>query len=249
MLPKLTQKGIHIGVLLTKKQQFMSTISLIPKSSIARKQFVAITGLMLLGFVFTHLAGNLLIFAGANAFNAYAQNLANMRPALGLLEIGLALIFASHIMVTMTLVAENRRARNGQYIVAKNVGNRKVSSATMPYTGVMVMVFVILHLLDFTFNILGDPNETINNEDFGLYGLVYNSFSDPVHSGLYILTMIALGLHLSHALQSVFRTLGLFHEKYMPLIEKISFATGWIVAIIYSAIPLSILLGIVKAHH
>jgi len=227
----------------------MSTISLIPKSSIARKQFVAITGLMLLGFVFAHLAGNLLIFAGADAFNNYAQSLANMRPALGLMEIGLAVIFASHIMVTMTLVTENRRARNGQYVVTKNIGNRKVSASTMPYTGIIVMIFVLLHLLDFTFNILGDPSEIINNEEYGLYGLVFNSFSSFIHGGLYVLTMIALGLHLSHALQSVFRTLGLFHEKYMPLIEKISFITGWIVAIIYSAIPLSILLGIVKAHH
>jgi len=222
----------------------MALLSLIPKSSIARKQFVAITGLLLLGFVFSHLAGNFIIFKGAQAFNGYAHGLQELQPVLNLLRAGLFAIFASHVVITITLVKENKQARKNKYVVNKNIGDRKTSSSTMPYTGVAVLLFIILHLCDFTFKIFPAPE--VISQDSGVYGLIFNSFKSPTHSILYICTMIALGLHLSHALQSVFRTLGLFNEKYMPLIEKVSFITGWLVALAYSSIPLSILLGILK---
>jgi len=216
--------------------------TLLPKSSIGRKKFIAITGLILLGFVFSHLAGNLLLFAGPETFNAYAANIASLRPGLYVVEAILALIFLSHIFVTLTLVKENRRARGRGYAVSTDIGQRSLSARIMPYTGGIVFIYVVVHIWDFTFDGFNATGQ-INGDDFGLFGVVYNSFKNPVHALSYILAMITLGFHLGHAIQSVFRTFGWYSSYLMPKIIALSILIGVAIALLYSSIPVAIFLN------
>lgn len=219
---------------------------LLPSSSIGRKKFVALTGLLLIGFLVGHLAGNLLIFLGPEPFNNYAHKLAGLRPGLFVVEFGLLAVFIGHIVVTMQLAAENRKARGGSYGVPAKAGARSFSNRVMPYSGGLIFFFVVLHLLDFTFKLFGYPSTIEGFEgDFELYGVVYNSFSNWVHSYLYVMAMICLGFHLTHAIQSVLRSFGWYDHKLMPVFMRASVIIGIVMAASYSAIPIAVLTRVI----
>lgn len=207
--------------------------------SIHKKQIVAVTGVMLIGFLLAHLTGNFLIFKGPDALNNYAKFLKSLGGLLWAMRIGLILSFVTHMFFTALLVIENRKARGGRYAVNENHrGKSSLASKTMPYTGTVILVYLVFHLLDFTF---AEHTGVINGQDLGLYGLVVNTLSQPLHAGLYIAAMIGIGLHLSHSVQSVFQTFGLNNDLWLPRLEKLSLAVGIIVALGYSSIPVYIL--------
>ncbi|MBI4308750.1 MAG: succinate dehydrogenase cytochrome b subunit [Candidatus Omnitrophica bacterium] len=212
-------------------------------SSIAKKQIVAVTGLALIGFIIAHLAGNLFIYGGPDVFNAYAEELAHFRPALYVVEYALLAVFIIHIWVTALLVLENIKARGGlrRYAVDKPVGNRSLATRLMPYSGTYILLFVLWHLLDFTFIDHDGPRSYIAGKSYGLYGVVVNSFADPAHSFLYIVAMCFLGLHLAHGAQSCAQTFGFNHPKYTPAIKKFSRYFAVLIVIAYSSIPLYVL--------
>jgi succinate dehydrogenase / fumarate reductase, cytochrome b subunit len=220
----------------------MHPLSSYLSSSIGRKQIVAFTGLLLIVYVIIHLAGNLFIYAGPNVFNGYAKKLAGLRPALNLLEAGLLLIFVVHLYVTALLVLENINARS-RYVIEKTKGNRSLASRLMPYTGTVILVFVIWHILDFTLTDHHGPRSVINGQSLGLYGVVFNSFANPLHSLLYILAVIAVGLHLDHGVQSFCQTFGLNHPIYMPMINQISRWFAVVITLGYCSIPIYVLLN------
>lgn len=211
------------------------------QSSIGKKQIVAVTGLMLIGFILGHLAGNLLIFKGPDALNGYAHKLASMRPALLGVELGLAGIFALHIALTLWLLLYNNDARPVAYAHYEPT-ERSLSTRLMPYTGTLLGAFILWHLLDFTFVDHTGPLSMVTNKGHGLYGVVYNAFKTPWHSALYILAMCCIGFHLTHGLQSFMQSLGLHHEKYTPLIKIVSVLLGLGVAVVFSSIPLYVLM-------
>jgi succinate dehydrogenase / fumarate reductase cytochrome b subunit len=215
-------------------------------SSIGRKQTVALTGLLLIGYVIIHLAGNLLIYAGPKAFNGYAKLLAGLRPTFYLIEAGLLLIFLIHIYFTYLLTLENMHAR-ARYAVVKPKGNRSLSSQIMTYSGGIVLIFVIYHILDFTLIDHEGTRSIVKGQGLGLYGVVYNSFANPIHSLFYIIAMIAIGLHLDHGVQSFIQTFGLNHPKYMPYIYKFSRWFAVAITLGYSSIPVYVLLNSMKA--
>jgi len=213
------------------------------KSSIGKKQIVAATGLLLILFIIGHLAGNLFIYAGPEAFNNYAKKLAHLRPGLLIVEGGLLGLFFIHMWLTAVLVIENRLARPVGYAVTKSVGRRSLATRLMPYTGTIIIAFVIWHLIDFTFSDHhGHLSVLSDGKGYGLYGVVYNAFSNPLHSALYIIAMLALGLHLSHGIQSFAQTFGLSHPKYTPLVHKVSNGLGFAIAVLFSFIPIYVLL-------
>ena len=215
-------------------------------SSIGRKQVVALTGLLLIIYVIVHLAGNLFIYAGPETFNGYAKKLAGLRPTLYVVEVGLLVTFLIHIYFTALLVFENINARS-RYALVKAKGDRSLSSQIMAYTGTIVLAFVIWHVLDFTLTDHEGPRSVINGKSFGLYGVVYNSFANPIHSLLYIVAMIAVGLHLDHGVQSFCQTFGFDHPQYTPCIYKFSRFFAVIVTLGYSSIPVYVLLNSMKA--
>ena len=225
----------------------MNTFQSYLASSIGKKQIVAATGLFLILFVVGHLAGNLFMYGGPEVFNGYADFLKKLRPALYLIEFALSIIFIVHLYVTALLVWENCQAKGTGYAVYKPVGKRSWAARLMPYTGAVVLAFVIWHLLDFTFVDHQGPRSVMpDGRHGGLYAIVYNSFSNPLHSFLYILAMIAVGLHLAHGIESFFQTFGFNHPRYTPMIREISNALAMLITFAYSSIPVYVLLDSVK---
>lgn len=213
------------------------------KSSVGRKQIVAITGLMLIGFLIGHLAGNMFFLLGPDAYNGYSKKLLSLRPGLYVIEALLALVFLKHIYLTYTLVLENRQARPQSYAVQNPKGGRSLATRLMPFTGTILFAFVVWHLMDFTFvdhhgakSILADGNS------YGLYGVVYNAFSDIYHSLFYIVAMFCLGFHLYHGVQSLTQTFGWRHPVIVPLVHAIALFFALVVAFGFSSIPVYVLM-------
>ena len=216
-------------------------------SSIGKKQIVAATGLILILFVIGHLVGNLFMYGGPEVFNGYAKKMASLRPALYLVETGLLFIFMIHLYVTALLVWENCQARGKGYAVYKSVGKRSWATRLMPYTGGVVLAFVIWHLLDFTFVDHEGPRSFMpDGSQWGLYAIVYNSFSNPLHSFFYIGAMVAVGLHLAHGIQSFVQTFGFNHPRTTPIIRDVSNVLAILITLGFSSIPVYVLLDSAK---
>ncbi len=207
-------------------------------SSIAKKQTVAITGLLLILFIIAHLAGNLFIYGGPRLFNAYAHTLHSMGPLLLLARLGLFVVFLIHIFVTHILLIQNIKARGGlkRYAIDQAVGQRSLAEKMMPWSGLYIFVFVIFHILDFAMADQQGPRSFLYGKSYGLYGLVFNTFRDPVHALLYIVAMCFLGMHLSHGVASFVQTNG-FRPKWVAVIKKSSDYFALIMTIGFSSIP------------
>lgn len=222
------------------------------RSSVFRKQVIAVTGLVMIGFLVAHLSGNLLIYAGPEAFNAYAEKLQQLAPILWVMRIGLIASVLLHVYLTLKLVQENRAARPQGYAVDEPKGRRSIAAMIMQYTGIFILIFLVLHLYDFTFGNKSGPQSVIpgisNGESLGLFGLVWNSFkfTDPIgwiRVPVYLIAVTGVGLHLSHAIQSVVQTLGFSHPRYTPMIRKASIAIGALLALGFGMIPVYVMLA------
>ncbi len=210
-------------------------------STLQKKQLVAITGLGLVGFVAAHLTGNFLLFKGADAFNDYAQFLHDLGGILWAARIGLIAMFVVHMGLVANLIINKRKARGSQYAKFENHAEKSsLSARIMPMSGAVILIYLIFHLLDFTF---AEKTGVVNGIDQGLYGLVVTSFMDPVHSIIYIIAMIFLGMHLTHSLQSVFQTFGIVPIHRLPMLRKVSAVIGVGIAVAYSSIPIYVLVN------
>ncbi|MCB9771767.1 MAG: succinate dehydrogenase cytochrome b subunit [Candidatus Omnitrophica bacterium] len=213
------------------------------QTSIGRKQIVATTGLLLILFITGHLAGNLLILGGPDLYNSYAKFLTGLRPGLYFIEALLGLVFLIHIWVTYLLVITNIRSRPIGYRLNSPKGDRSLAAQIMPFTGSIIFAFLIFHLWDFTFTPhSGAASILRDGKDYGLYGLVYNAFSDPLHSTFYIIAMVCIGFHLSHGIESFCQTLGFKHPKHTQAIRLVSNLFGVMIGWGYSMIPVYVLI-------
>lgn len=208
-----------------------------PMSSIGKKNVMAITGLLLCGFLLSHLAGNFLLFVGPDAFNKYSHALVT-NPAIYLAEVILGLLFLSHIIMAFRLTLENKKARPEQYYMRTKSGRGATfASSTMPYTGIIALIFLVFHIIGLKFGTHYDT--TINGVEMrDIYKTTVEYFADPIHVAGYIIAVVALGFHVSHGFWSAFQSLGLNHRKYMPKIQKFSIVYGLIVAIGFSSLPI-----------
>ena len=221
-------------------------------SSVGKKWIVAITGLALIGFLVGHLAGNLLIFLGAEHTNAYAHFLKSNIEILWGARIGLIVMFVLHVYTAIKLAAENRAARPVQY--ANPVPyEASLASRYMLLSGITILVFVIYHLLHFTLvidavNLTGVTFGELHDEHHrhDVYTMLITGFSQPIVAGFYILAMLLLAAHISHAATAVFQSIGIRSVANEPLFDKISLGLAAFFFIGFTSIPLSILLGIVK---
>jgi len=206
-------------------------------SSIGKKQIMAITGFGLIGFTLTHLAGNFLLFLGADAFNVYAHTLTS-NPLIYVAEAGLIGMFLLHIALAVILKIENTQARPVKYYSKTRTGRGEtIASATMPYTGAVLLVFIILHLLNFKFG--SNYETTVDGVVMrDLFKTVVEYFSNPLYVVWYCFAMCTLGLHTSHGFQSVFQTWGFNHKKYTPSLKGASLLYGLFVAIGFSSLAI-----------
>jgi len=203
---------------------------------------MALTGLVLAGFVLGHMAGNLLMFKGEAAINAYAKLLHDNAGLLWVARTVLIVSVFAHIWAGIQLTLENRAARAGGPAV-EATRRATFASRTMPYSGVVMLGFAVFHLLHFTFRTVA-----LGGQDFGdnVHKMVVSGFSSAPVAVFYIVSMLLLCLHLSHGVSSVFQTLGLRNERWRGRLDVVALAYAWIVALGFIAIPLAVLTGVLK---
>ncbi len=202
-------------------------------SSVGKKILMAVTGLCLIGFLAVHLLGNMMAFAGADAFNGYAAKLHSLQPYLSVFNIGLAFLGLVHIVVGIILFFENLRARPTRYKVYQNPGGRTIGSNTMPYTGVLILIFMISHLLKFTF-----VDKTVTP----IYQQMAATFANPLWVLVYVAAMAIVAVHISHGFWSLFQTFGINHPRYMPLIMKLGLVATLVFGIGFGVLPIYLLI-------
>ena len=224
----------------------MNRLWLRARSSIGRKLLMATSGLMLLGFLFVHLLGNLLLYQGPDALNAYAAWLQGL-PILWPVRLALLAIFAVHVAMGILLAAENRRSTPTGYRTRAPQPVRLWASRYMWLTGLVVLGFVAYHLLHLTFGVIapefGDLYDAEGRHD--VFSAVVYGFLNPWIAGTYIAAMLLLGIHLAHGAQSLFQTLGLNHRSYNQLIRWGTWAIVATIVLGNISFPLSVLGGVV----
>ena len=222
-------------------------------SSIGRKWIVAVTGLVLFGFVIGHLIGNLQIFLGSpEPINRYGAFLQGLGELLWAIRFGLLAMLVLHIVFTIKLRAENRAARGIQYAVT----NRRATSPAarwMLLSGLTVLCFIVFHLLHYTVQVpavngVGKDFTTLHDAQgrHDVYGMMVAGFSNPLASAFYLVGVGLLSLHLNHGIMSMFQTLGLNSAKVRPLWEKGGPTLAWLIFLGYASIPVAVLTGILK---
>lgn len=225
----------------------MSWIVRLMKSSLGAKYMMAVTGIGLFFFIIGHVAGNLLLYVGQDAMNAYAAGLQQL--PFGLLWVARILLllgFGLHIAMAYYLTTTNRQARPVAYQSKKYI-KASFASRTMPMSGTIVLLFLLYHLAHFTFRIVNYAGDLVDSKGLDdVYTMVVTGFQQPLIAALYIVAMLLLGLHLHHGLSSLFQSLGLNHSKYNPLLRRGFPALGWVVVLAGASIPLSVLTGIIK---
>lgn len=206
-------------------------------SSIGKKFVMGITGLLLCGFLITHLAGNLLLYVGAEEYNHYAHALHEQKALLAVAEVGLFVLFLAHLIIAFATTKENKAARNQDYAV-KETKQKAPLLAFFPHnvmwiTGVIVLGFVLLHLADFRLELRNKGPE--GEEPFDK---AVRLLHDPITFGGYIAGVLVLGLHLSHGFSSAFQSLGLSHPKYNKFIQCAGTIFAIIVAVGFASFPI-----------
>jgi succinate dehydrogenase / fumarate reductase cytochrome b subunit len=200
-------------------------------SSILKKVVMAVTGLAWFGFLVSHLSANLLIYQGAEAFNAYPVMLRKLGALLYVAEAGLVLLLLGHVFSAIRVTLENRRARPRGYDVRKTGGRSTLASRTMAIGGLILVVYIPAHVWWFKFYKSWDvPN--------GLWGVCVETFKNPAIVGWYLVALAALGLHLSHGLASAFQTLGLGKVMWRERLRKVGYVVGWAMAGGFASLPI-----------
>lgn len=227
----------------------VSTVALY-RSTIGKKVVMAVTGIILVGFVVAHMVGNLKIYLGPEAINEYGHFLREVGeplfPRETLLWIARIVLLGSvvlHIVAATQLTILDRASRPQRYAYQKPQ-QATYASLTMRYGGVIVLLFIIYHILHFTVGAVGYSSTPF--EEGNVYQNVIAGFSVWYVSAFYIAAMVALGLHLYHGVWSMFQTLGWNSRKWNSLLRGLAVATAVAVVIGNISIPVAVLTGILK---
>ena len=206
----------------------MAWLGSLYRSSIGKKSIMAASGLLLCVFLLAHLMGNAVSFFGRDAFNAYAEKLHSLGALVYVLETGLLLLFLIHIITGVILYLENLKARPSRYAVNTSEGGRTLGSRFMPYTGAIMTIFIIVHLMNFHFT----------DKSIPVADLVRNVLSRPGPALFYIVSLLAVALHLSHGAWSLFQSMGFNHEKYNSGLYRGALVFSILVGGVFILIPL-----------
>jgi succinate dehydrogenase / fumarate reductase cytochrome b subunit len=201
-------------------------------SSVGRKIVMGLTGLLLVGFLAEHLAGNLALFEDADgaAFAAYKEWLESFGPLLTVAEIGLFLLFGVHVAFALKLSIDNREARRERYVIRANRGQANAASLSMLVTGAVILVYLVKHVVfDFRFNSAYHEAPA---------QVVKETLASPGTGLFYLAVAGILGLHLAHGFRSAFQSLGLSHPKLDPVLDRAGIAVAVLFAIGFAAFPI-----------
>ena len=229
---------------------------------------MALTGLVLVGFVIGHLVGNLQIFSAADKINGYSEFLHGTGPTLWVVRIFLLLCTIVHIWASISLTRDNQKARGGSRYAVKHTIRATLASRTMRYTGFVVLAFLIFHLLHFTIggvdaNFKANLAPYVLQHDYHLLGIpvvkagtpvadvqlmMVKGFQNPIVSLFYVIAIGMLSFHLVHGTDSLFQTLGMRNANWSRALRKIAIVFSLLYFLGNVAIPASILAGLVKPH-
>jgi succinate dehydrogenase / fumarate reductase cytochrome b subunit len=228
----------------------LNPIAALWNSIIGKKIVMAVTGVILVLFILGHVAGNLKIFSGPEEINAYSRFLREVGyPEFGYGEVlwlvrsVLLISVFLHIVAAYQLTMINRRARPVDYSERKNV-ETSFGALTMRWSGVLLLIFVIFHLLHFTLGAIGfAPGQFVH---LAVYQNVVAGFSLWYVAVFYILAMAALCLHLNHGIWSAFQTLGWSNARNQRALQILSKIVSILVFLGFSSVPVAVLAGWVR---
>jgi succinate dehydrogenase / fumarate reductase cytochrome b subunit len=211
------------------------------QATIGKKAVMAVTGVILFGFVIGHLIGNLQVFAGRETLDAYGEFLHHSTH--GLIWVARAVLLASvlaHIVASIQLTAAKMQARPVGYIKT-NYSHSSYASRTMMWSGPIIAAFIVFHLLDLTW---GTVNPTF--QEGHVYDNLIASFSRWPVSIAYIIAITLLCMHLYHGIYSMFQSLGASHPKYTPAIQRSAKIAAFLIWAGYVSIPVAVLAKVVS---
>jgi succinate dehydrogenase / fumarate reductase cytochrome b subunit len=236
-------------------------------SSIGRKFLMALTGLVLVGFVIGHLVGNLQVFAHPDRINGYAHFLQSLGPVLWAVRLFLLACVGIHVWAAVVLSLENKQARGPEAYGVNRWLQAVFASRYMKHTGLVVLAFIIYHLAHFTlgaaqsdsfktalpeyvmggdYHLLGFPVVAAGLPVHDVYSMVFLGFAHPVVSLFYIIAVGLLSLHLLHGVDSMFQTLGLRNHRWSAGLRRFAAVLCLVYFLANLAIPGAILAGIAK---
>ena len=206
-------------------------------SSVGTKLLLGVTGLLLFGYLVIHLIGNLIVFAGQDTFNRYAHALGS-NPLVIPAEIALLALFLVHIYKAVRVWTANQAARPVAYekkAWAGHTSRKTVSSATMIWTGLLILIFVVIHVAHIKYGAwyeIGDPPVR------DLYRTEVEVFSSAVWVGIYVVSMIFVGFHLRHGISSALQSLGADHPQYTKRLVALGTAIAILIGGGFAVIPI-----------
>ncbi|MCK4561687.1 MAG: succinate dehydrogenase cytochrome b subunit [Flavobacteriaceae bacterium] len=199
-------------------------------SSLGRKVAMSLSGFFLITFLLVHLGVNLTLFVGAETFNAASHFMAT-NPLIQVMQYVLAAGFIFHIAMGIKLELKNRASRPIKYAKNNAAANSGWASRNMIITGILVLLFIVIHLKDFFVKIkFGEVHDD--------YLLVVELFKNPIYVLIYVIAFVLLGIHLSHGFQSAFTSVGARAPKYLKCVKNVGMAFSYFIALGFSVIAI-----------
>ncbi|MEX2345582.1 MAG: succinate dehydrogenase cytochrome b subunit [Balneolaceae bacterium] len=216
-------------------------------SQVGRKFLTGVTGIAIIIFIIFHLIGNLTIFSSdPQAFNAYTYALESMGILLYIAEAGLLLVFIIHAYIGLNIWWNRRKVRPQKYEVYSSKGEpskQGLSSRSMAFTGAVLLVFLVFHLVTFKFGMTESTTLAGGQEARDLRALVIETFQKPIYAFGYTFVMILLGAHLGHGVWSAFTSLTMSGRKLSSVIYTSGVVIAVLLAVGFLFIPLYIYFG------
>jgi succinate dehydrogenase / fumarate reductase cytochrome b subunit len=212
-------------------------------SKIFQKALAALSGGFLVIFLLGHLVGNLQLFIpgelGQKQFNSYALFMTTNPAVIALSYLTYTSIIL-HSILTLYLVLRSRSARSVRYQVSSGSSNSSWASRNMAFLGTMLLIFLIIHLRSFWYEMhFGDIGlDKWGNKD--LYTVTVSAFQNILYTAFYVLSMLMLSFHLSHGVSSAFQTLGLSTSKYEKIINFVGKSIAVLIPLIFASIPITL---------
>lgn len=211
-------------------------------SMVGKKAVMGVTGLIGIGFVILHSLGNLLVFRGPDAINSYSHFLKSTGELLWGLRIVLIVAVVLHVVAAAQLTRQSRAARPVGY-VKREPQAATIASRTMRWGGVLLLAFIVVHILHFTTGTIR-PAGAFSRQD--VYANVVTSFRIWWVALFYVVSMIALGLHLFHGAWSSVRSIGVSRVSAVPLRHRVSMALAILIWTAFTAVPVAVFSGLVR---
>lgn len=219
----------------------MNRLQLLWKSSAGKKAIMAVSGLIWVGYLITHMLANLLVFDGPTKINAYSAFLHANPGGLWAARLVLIAAFAIHIVAAAQLTGRRQAARPIGYAHGQDPQVSTIAARTIRYGGVLILVFLVYHLLHFTFG-TAHPQFTEGSP----YDNVVNGFRNPIVVVVYLVALAVVGLHLYHGLWSSTRSLGVSPPSPQPLKRRVAAALALFIWLGFTVIPIAVFFRVLR---